>query len=74
LKLQQCTDINECETGENTCVHGQYCANKQGSYRCPGLILSHLSSEYSQRALALLTVTLLLNSVCFLCILFVFIM
>jgi len=73
LKLQQCTDINECEMAENTCVHGQYCANKPGTYRCPGLILSYINSEYSQRALALLTVTLLLNRVCFLHILFVFI-
>jgi len=39
LTLQLCADINECETGDHNCQYGQYCHNRQGSYRCPGVCL-----------------------------------
>lgn len=31
-------DINECSAGQDNCGHGQYCANNQGSFSCPGLV------------------------------------
>ncbi|KAK7093153.1 hypothetical protein V1264_008796 [Littorina saxatilis] len=30
-----CKDIDECETGDNTCIHlGQKCVNTEGSFQC----------------------------------------